>query len=98
VNTQSKNWKVTTIRLCFGIVGGLAWGFSGFLNLPASLHMSLVGLGIALMFISLIPMLYENWTKHGKSRKVFILIMAIFILPLLFISALALKDYFLNSH
>jgi hypothetical protein len=98
MNIQSKNWGLTTLRVCFAIVGALAWGFSGFFHLPASLHMSLVGLGLALVFVSLIPMLYENWIKHGKSKKVFILIMAIFILPLLFISGLALKDYFLNSH
>jgi hypothetical protein len=98
MNTQSKKPKVTAIRLCLGTVGWLTYGVSGFLHLPAPLHASLVGLGIALVLVALIPSLYEDWTKHGKSRRIFILIMVIFILPLLFISTLALKDYFLNSH
>jgi hypothetical protein len=99
VNIQSKNSTVTAISLCFAVVGSLACGFSGFLHLPASFHMSLVVLGLALGFISLIPMLYENWTKHGKIQEGFHFDYGHFhFTSFVYLSSRVERLFFLNSH
>ena len=90
MKAQSKNYKLSTILLRAGIcLGMLIMGLASFLNGQLMLRL----FGLVLLLACLVPDLYENWIKHGKSKRAFILIMVIFSLIPLFVLVLCLKEY-----
>ena len=101
MNAQSKNQKLTKMLLGLGILVGMlitSASISTSRHLSTYLFLILFGFGLTLMMVCLMPTAYEDWTGHGKSKRVFISIMVIFILGSLLPLVIGLWNYFTNSH
>jgi hypothetical protein len=91
------------VGVALALVAAVVTLASLLLPLPVNLCGALRAFGFAMMMIALAPVWYADWKQHKPSSKdfsskSFFWVYAFLILVSFAISAVALKNYFLNSH